>query len=107
MSEENKNNKPLELSDEELDSVSGGKALLIHKDNDGTIVWIAKCDRAEITGSDFKGYNHGQNTCPYFKSKSGCICSTCFDCKHHKTFDFTLGKKPDIGDTSGYDKAYC
>jgi hypothetical protein len=96
----------IELSDEEMDNVSGGKALLIINNYDGTTSYIVKCKHKKISGQELKKNFVGLNDCEHFDARGASLYHTCYNCENRYYYDFKDGNHPDIGNISGYDVVY-
>jgi hypothetical protein len=75
----------VELSDDEMDKVAGGKAVLVIDGMNGT--YIQYCEYEGTTRSQFSGYRYNVNSpiCPNWKPKPGYTTGKhfCPFCAHH------------------------
>lgn len=97
------NNKAVELSDDELDGVAGGRAVLMH--DEPTYQLVVKCDYKKMKADDFKQNYTTRNTCDHYSSSNGSNVKNCNQCTHFTLYQCNrLGTPTDIGDTIGWDQ---
>ena len=65
--------KAVELTDEEMDNISGGKAMIVYKGRGAVYI----CSHKKISGSEFSA-NLGHNNCDRYKGSSNIKkCQAC------------------------------
>ncbi len=72
-----------ELTDEEMDRVSGGMALIIQ--DKGTTRVLHKCTRRNISGEEFRANIYDGNTCDRYSAKNSHTPKRCSNCSSYVT----------------------
>jgi hypothetical protein len=77
-----KMSKAVELSDEDLDSIAGGRALIVRQYGEVENIFI--CHHKKIGIGEFKDRLADSKNCDHFDGKSDNLCNSCVNCSHYE-----------------------